>query len=164
MQRSLSVRATPFLKFVLPPVWVALVGYVGWRLWADPSYLVAGETGVQTQFARWLLLALIAASLVVLLAFVVPLKRVRLVDTGLQISNYLRETTVPFDAILGVRQNWLPTFRLISLELRSGTSFPRRVVFMPAGTQRLAFWRRDYWREDAVVGELRRRARLPLED
>ena len=155
MQRTLSLRSTALLKFVLAPIWIAVMGYVAWRLWADPGSLLDTEVSTQAPMVRWILLGLIAASLIVLLAFVVPLKRVRLVATGLQISNYIRETTVPFDAVLGVRQSWLPTFRLITLELRPGLGLRSRIIFMPAGSQRLAFWRRNYWREDALVGELR---------
>lgn len=155
MHRTLSLRSTALLKFVLAPIWIAVMGYVAWRLWTDPSSLLDNEVSTQAPIVRWILLGLIAASLIVLLAFVVPLKRVRLVATGLQISNYIRETTVPFDAILSVRQSWLPTFRLITLELRPGLGLRSRVIFMPEGSQRFAFWRRNYWREDALVGELR---------
>ncbi|MGH2372855.1 MAG: hypothetical protein ACRDIC_05180, partial [bacterium] len=161
MDRTLSVRQTGLLKFVLPPVWISIVGYAGWRLLLRPeTVLFDYEAGAATAAVKWLLLALLAISLLVLFAFVVPLKRVRLAADGLRVSNYVREVTVPFGAIARVRQNWLPTFRLITLELRSGTPLGRRVIFRPAVPQRMDFWRRDYWREDALVSELRRLAGL----
>ena len=161
MQRTLSVRHTALLKFVLPPIWIGVVGYGVWQLSSNPEMvLVDREAGAATIALRWLLLALVAASLLVLFAFVVPLKRVRLAPDGLLVSNYLREITVPFRAIARVRQNWLPTFRLVALDLRTDTTLGRRVIFMPAATQRMAFWRADYWREDALVDELRRFAGL----
>ena len=160
MQRTLSSRYTALLKFVLPPIWIALVGYAGWQLWADMDVLLEGDAGAAVLAVRWLLLALIAASLVVLFAFVLPLKRVHLTQDGLRISNYRREVTVPFRAIARVRQNWLPTFRLVMLELRADAELGRRVIFLPAGAPRMAFWRADYWREDDLVSELRRLAGL----
>lgn len=159
MQRTLSARSTPFLKFALPPIWMAGTGYVVWRLLTDPGTLLGSEVETLTPIG-WILLALIGGSLIVLFAFVAPLKQVRLTESGLAISNYLRETTVPFDAILAIRQNWLPTFRLITLKLRPEFGWGSRVIFMPAGGQRFAFWRPQYRRQDPLVGELRRLAGL----
>jgi len=161
MQRTLSVSHTPLLKFVLPPIWIVIVGYASWQLWSNPeTVFVDREVGAATAALRWLLLALLAASLVVLFAFVVPLKRVRLTPEGLLVSNYIREITVPFRDIERVRQNWLPTFRLVALDLRTDTALGRRAIFMPAVPRRTAFWRPDYWREDDLVDELRRLARV----
>ena len=154
MERTLSARHTSILKFVLPPIWIALVGYAIWQLWSRPQDLLDGGAAIGA--LKWVLLILVAASIVVLFAFVVPLKRVHLAPDGLRVSNYLREVTVPFGQIARVRQNWLPTFRLITVDLRTETPLGRRVVFMPAGAQRLAFWRPEYRREDALLGELRR--------
>ncbi|MFN2566485.1 MAG: PH domain-containing protein [Gemmatimonadaceae bacterium] len=161
MQRTLSVRHTALLKFLLPPVWLAVVAYAVWQLWSSPEEVLSdGEAGAATLALKWLFLALVAVSLVVLFAFVVPLKRVRLEPDGLRISNYFREITVPFSAIARVRQNWLPTYRLVTLDLRTETPLGRRVIFMPAGPRRWAFWRADYRREDEVVAELRALAGL----
>ena len=155
MQRTLSARSTPLLKFVLAPAWTALAAYVGWQLLFHPADIIAvSDTGVVAPATRWLLLVLLTASLAVLLAFVVPLKRVALTPDGLRISNYRREITVPFSAIARVRQNWLPTFRLVTVDLSSATPLGRRVIFMPAGAGRVAFWRAAYWQQDPVVTEL----------
>lgn len=159
IDRTLSIRQTGLLKFVLPVVWVALAAYAVWRLWTRPEEVLA-DAGLGQAALKWIFLALLAAGLVVLFAFVVPLKRVQLTPDGLRISNYIREITVPFSAIATVRQNWLPTFRLITIDLRTETPLGRRVIFMPAGTQRGAFWRAEYRREDALVTELRRLAGL----
>src|SRR5688572_15644619 len=150
MQGTLSARHTPLLKFVLPPIWIGIVGYAVWQLWSNPDVLLEGEAGAAALALRWLLLAVAAASVVALFAFVVPLKRVQLTPDGLRVSNYRREVTVPFRAIARVRQNWLPTFRLVTLELSPDAAPTRRVIFMPAGPQRSAVWRADYWREDAL--------------
>lgn len=162
MLRTLSIRSTPLLKFALAPMWIGAVGYAVWLLWTDPQAALGGrEPGASMVALQWFLLALIAASLLVLFAFVVPLKRVQLASDSLRVSNYVREITVPFGAIARVRQHWLPTFRLITLDLRGETPFGHRIIFMPAVPQRLAFWRQSYWHEDEMVRELRALAGLP---
>lgn len=162
MQRTLSARHTVLLKFVLPPIWIGIAGYGLWQLWSNPETVLVDREGGAGTLLRWLLLALVAASLLVLFAFVVPLKRVRLASGGLLVSNYRSEITVPFHAIARVRQKWLPTFRLITLDLRPDTGRGRQVIFVPAGPQRMAFWRADYSQEDDIVGELRRLAGLSV--
>lgn len=109
MTRTISIGSTPLLKSVLGPIWLVGAAYAIWVLWARPEsvlddYQPGGMTALQL-----ILLALLAASLVVLFAFVVPLKRVRLAPDGLLVSNYLRESVVPFSAIASVRQYSLPT-------------------------------------------------------
>jgi hypothetical protein len=160
MQRTVSIRHTALLKFVLTPIWIIIVVYAAWQLLSNPEAVLVDRESGSAMAARWLLLALLAVSLVVLVAFVVPLKRVQLEAEGLRVSNYIREITVPFGDIARVRQNWLPTFRVVTLNLRTDTPLGRRVIFMPAGPQRMAPWRSDYWREDDLVAELRRLAGL----
>src|SRR5688572_25103621 len=161
MLRTLSSRATALLKFALPPLWVGAVGYVLWLLWQNPERVLGGgESAAVTLALQWFFLALFAGSLLILLAFAVPLKRVRLGADGLHVSNYLRDITIPFGDIARVRQNWLPTFRLVTLDVRTPTPLGQRVVFMPAVSRRIAFWRADYRSEDALVRELRSLAGL----
>lgn len=161
MLRTLSIRRTALLKFALPPLWIGGVGYVIWLLWVHPeAVLDQANSDAATLALQWVFLALFAASLLVLFAFVVPLKRVQLASDGLHVSNYIREFTIPFRDIASVRQNWLPTFRLITLDLRTHTPLGRRVIFMPAVPQPMAFWRAAYRREDEVVRELRSLAGL----
>ena len=162
MLRTISSRATPLLKFALSPFWVGAVGYALWLLWLYPERaLDEGESTAVTRTLQWVFLALFAGSLLILLVFVVPLKRVRLGADGLRVSNYAREITIPFSAIARVQQNWLPTFRLITVHLRTETPFGRRLIFMPAVPRLRAFWRREYWKEDELVRELRSLAGLP---
>lgn len=158
--RTLSTRPTPLLKFALPPLWLALAGYALWLIWVRPEVAFGGP-GPAALGLQSLLSAVIAISLVVLFAFVIPLKRVRLAPDGLRVSNYRRDITIPFTAVARVRQAWLPTFRLVAIDLRSETPLGRRVIFMPAVRRPLAFWRAAYWREDALVHELRSLAGLP---
>ena len=81
------------------------------------------------------------------------LKRVRMDDRQLHVSNYVRQVDIPFSAITDVRQNrWLNS-RPITIHFRDVTRFGDKVTFMPK--QRIQFWRID-----PVVDELKQLAGL----
>ena len=160
MPRTISIRATPLFKFVLAPLWLAVAAYAMWAIWTSPErVLTEYESGTRLAL-QVILLALLAASAAVAVAYVIPLKRVRLQADGLAVSNYQREVVVPFAEIASVRQHSLPTFRLITVRLRNDGGLGRRVIFMPTVPMRTAFWRSDYGGEDEIVGELRSLAGL----
>lgn len=159
-ERTLSSPRTALLKFAVPIAWLAIGGYAVWRLWTRPDAVLDVDPGSTTDALRWLFLVLFAVGLMLAFAFVAPLKRVRLGRDGLRISNFRREITLPFAAIARVRQSWLPTFRVVTMDLRHESEFGRRIIFRPAGPRRMAFWKADYGREDDLVGELKRLAGL----
>ena len=83
------------------------------------------------------------------------LKRVRMDDRQLYVSNYIREISVPFSEIIDVRQNrWLNS-RPITIYFRDATEFGGKATFIPK-------WRMQslFWRTDPVVSELRQLAGL----
>ena len=81
------------------------------------------------------------------------LKRVRIDERQLHISNYSREIFVPFNAITDVRQNRWINSRPITIYFRDATPFGDQVTFMPR--QRIQFWS-----VDPVVNELKQLAGL----
>jgi hypothetical protein len=84
------------------------------------------------------------------------LKRVRIDERQLYVSNYVQEIAVPFSAITDVRQNrWLNS-RPVTIYFREATEFGDKATFMPK--QRIQFW--QFWRVDPVVNELRQLAAL----
>src|SRR5687768_14836115 len=99
MSRTLSSRATPLLKFVLPPFWIGAAGYVVGLLWRNPERVLSEAwSTTETLILQGSFLALFTASLLILWAFVLPLKRVRLAEDGLHVSNFAREIIIPFTA------------------------------------------------------------------
>ena len=81
------------------------------------------------------------------------LKRVRMDERQLYVSNYVQEIHIPFSAITDVKQNrWLNS-RPITIYFRNATEFGDKVRFMPK--QRVQFWRID-----PVVNELKQLAGL----
>ncbi len=81
------------------------------------------------------------------------LKRVRMDERQLYVSNYLQGIYVPFSAITDVRQNRWINSQLITIDFRDAMQFGDKVTFMPK--QRI-----QVWSVDPVVSELKRLAGL----
>lgn len=144
-ERTLSSGWTPWMKFILPVVWIVGFASGGAALWSGAAKgTIPPPFGF---FAAW-----IAGTAFILWA-TVGLKRIRADDRELHVSNYLREMSVPFGAIADVRQNrWLST-KPITIHFKDKTEFGDHVTFMPK--QRFQFWS-----DDPTVGELRKLAGL----
>ena len=144
-ERTLSSDWTPWVKFVFPVVWIVGFGLGSAALWSGAAKdTIPPPLGF---FATW-----IAGTAFILWASV-GLKRIRADDRQLYVSNYRRETSVPFSAIADVKQNrWLST-KPITIHFKEATEFGDKVTFMPK--QRFAFWS-----DDPTVGELRKLAGL----
>ncbi len=138
-ERTLSSAWTFWMKYVFPVVWISGFGSAT-ILTAAPQnkivFLVAWSLG--TIFILWANAGL---------------KRVRIDERQLHVSNYSREICVPFSAIADVRQNRWINSRPITIYFRDATPFGDQVTFMPK--QRFQFWS-----VDPVVDELKRLAGL----
>jgi hypothetical protein len=78
----------------------------------------------------------------------VRLKRVRINDSAIYVSNYLKEIRIPFDAVASVTEiRWI-NIHPVTIHLRSATEFGDRITFMPK-------IRIFNWRSHPVVEELR---------
>lgn len=78
MPRTISIRSTPLFKFVLSPLWLAAAAYATWILWSRPERVLGAFQSGAMLALQLVLIALLAASAVVVIAYVIPLKRVRL--------------------------------------------------------------------------------------
>jgi hypothetical protein len=147
--RTLSSAATWWIKYFNPGV-LALV-MVGLGLWFG---LVNRPPVLSTVSGAWQLLilfCLVAALLTFLVAWQgLQLKRVRMDDDALYISNYFREIRVPLtdmervSELSGSRQG-----NRVTITLRCDTPFGRQIVFLAP------FSRSRRGKVDPVVGELR---------
>jgi hypothetical protein len=127
------------MKYVFPAVWISGFGLATILTPAPQNkivFLVAWSLG--TTFILW-------AN--------VGLKRVRIDEQQLHVSNYSREICVPLSAITDVKQNRWINSRPITIYFRDATPFGDQVTFMPK--QRIQFWC-----VDPVVNELKRLAGL----
>ena len=78
-----------------------------------------------------------------------PLKRVRMDDQALHISNYKREVTVPLGNVAEVVESWWPKGYRVFVKFHSATEFGSRIVFTPK--MRWLAW----WSPHPVVAEIR---------
>jgi hypothetical protein len=103
-ERTLSSAWTFWMKFLVPAIWILAFGYV--------TFLWSGGTP-QTKFV--FLVVWIVGTTSILWVYA-GLKRVRVDERQLYVSNYIEEIHIPFSAITEVKQNrWInPRYRLQS--------------------------------------------------
>src|ERR1700694_1896501 len=140
MTTRLSSGSTFFFKFILPAIFVAVVGFnvIGFVLgWFTGGALVV----VQGFLLLMLVLIVWRCS---------PLKRVRLDDDALLISDYRREIRVPLKEVVAIEEPLWRRDRRVTLHFRSRTNFGDKVEFIPKGVFFLPS------RASRVADELRR--------
>jgi hypothetical protein len=138
-ERTLSSAWTFWMKYVFPEVWILGFGLATILTPAPQNkivFLVAWSLGTTS-----------------ILWANAGLKRVRMDERQLYVSNYFREIYLPFSAITDVKQNRWINSRPITIYFRDATQFGDKVTFMPK--QRFQFWS-----VDPVVNELKRLAGL----
>lgn len=155
MARQLSSSWTFICKYVFPAVWITGCGLAPLGLLRDPVAYDA-LLGAAPPGAEWMFLAGWVAGSAFILWVALPLKRVRVAEGALWVSNYWRETRVPFGFVAEVRQNRWITVRPVSVRLQADLpGLGHHFTFMPRTRPRRAFWR-----EDREVAELRQLAGL----
>jgi hypothetical protein len=133
--RTLSSAQTIFMKFVLPITWIPIFG-----IGALSEWRVAGSELIFP--AMWII------GTIVLISMCAPLKRVRIDEKNLYISNYIHEITVPLDAIKDVTEiRWI-NINPVTIYFSSPTQFGKRITFMP----KIRF---SLWAAHPVVSELK---------
>jgi hypothetical protein len=96
---------------------------------------------------QFLIMWIVGSALI--LAFCAGLKRVRVDENFLYVSNYLREISVPLDLIIEVTEiRWL-NIHPVAIYFRDATEFGRKITFMP--TTRIF----GFFSSHPVVSELR---------
>jgi hypothetical protein len=136
--RTLSWAGTFSYTKLFPIVWICGFGFGTLQMLVSPetTYYNGVRGGAPPHFG-WLLLAAWIAGSSVTLAFGWGLKRVRLVGDTLEVSNYLRQISIPLADVVDVRQRAFPHFGAITLELRAPTAFGTHITFIPREKPRL---------------------------
>jgi hypothetical protein len=150
--RTLSSAQTFLTKFVFPAIWIS-----GFGLGTLAQFL-GGFHGPDTKPSppdiKWVFLAAWIVGTVFIYWACARLKRVRIEDSAICVSNYLREIRIPFDAITDVTENCWVNIHPVTIHLHSTTEFGDRITFMP----KVRFFG---WRPHPVVAELRQLAHAP---
>ena len=142
--RTLSSDLTPLVKFALPVVMLLAYGFAELWSWPAPAQHPIPQIAYS---AVWLF------GVVIVLFTSAGLKRIRADDHQLFVSNYLRETSIPFSAIADVKQNRWINSKQIQIYFSERTEFGDRVSFVPKKRARI-------WRHDPAYFELRKLAGL----
>ncbi len=160
--RELSSAWTFVTKFIFPVIWIGAFGWAALSFWFGPGALPAwlgipsaGKGNPPPPEMKFIFLGVWIVGSVFILRISVGLKRVSVDARQLLVSNYRQEISVPFNAILDVRQNRWVNLRPVTIYLREATEFGDRIIFMPK--QRMTF---RTWRVDPVVDELKQLAGL----
>lgn len=145
--RTLSSAQTWWIKYFIPSTFALSMSAGGlWFFLFDRPPVLSAVTGV------WSLEALYCVA-IGLLTFLVawqglPLKRVRMDDEALYVSNLFREIRIPLSEMQHVSEflGWRQGNR-VTITLRSNTPLGRNVVFLPRSSRP--------GRADPIVKELR---------
>jgi hypothetical protein len=151
--QTISSAWTFSAKFIFPVVWISGFGLATIVPWLG-GFHDRNDVLPPPQLKFVFLVVWILGSTFILWASA-GLKRVRIDERHLQVSNYLREICIPFTAIIDVKQNRWINSRPVAIYFRDPTEFGDRVTFMPKQRFRIMFWRND-----PVVDELKQLAGL----
>jgi hypothetical protein len=145
-ERKLSSAQTFWMKFVIPAIWISMfgLGTLGLFLGAFRGPDDLPPPGAM----KWGFLAGWIVGTIFIYRECARLKRVRIEDSAIYVSNYLKEIRIPFNAIADVTENRWLNIHPVTIHLRSATEFGDRITFMPK-------IRIFSWRSHPVVAELR---------
>jgi hypothetical protein len=144
--RTISSGQTVLLKFIFPVVWIGGFGLGTAALWLAPGHARGDPPPAEM---KWLFLAVWILGSAFILWLSAGLKRVRLDDETIYISNYFREIGVPLRLIEDVAENRWINIRPVTIQFRHPTDFGDKIIFVP---RTRVFWPGN---PNPIVAELR---------
>ncbi len=154
--RLLSSHQTFIMKVLFPILWIGgfAAATVSLFLFPDSWHGTAGGASVVQR--RWTALIITIAGGLFVWWTCARLKRVRMDDRALYISNYAKEIVVPLANVAEVTENRWINIHPVTITFHSDTAFGSQIVFMPK-TRWFAFWS-----SHPVVDEIRTAANRAL--
>lgn len=143
---TLSSAQTFIMKLVFPILWIGMFGLGTLAMWAN--VLHGRDNNAPPEGIKWMFLLMWVVGTAFVLTLCGGLKRIRVDDRNLYISNYFREISVPLSMIERVTENRWINIHPITIRFRSVTDFGDRVRFMP----KIRFF--GGWSSHPVVTEL----------
>jgi hypothetical protein len=137
MQQQLSSRSTFFWKFIFPLVWGGGFGLGTLMMFISPMEGTPGKPPPPDEI-KYVFLTVWVGAVLFLLLLIAPLKRVRLNDGNLIVSNFFKDTTIPLSSITRVRENrWTHIGGKHPIVIEWTEASPqtqkRKIVFIPTG-------------------------------
>lgn len=131
MIRTISSGITFFYKFIFTTVWITGFGSGTVAMFLAGNHFRDKAGLPQSPEIRWqFLMAWIIGSLFILWGCS-RLKRIRIDDKALYISNYFKEIEVPLREVLNISENRWINIHPVTLTFKDTTRFGSSVVFMP---------------------------------
>ncbi|MBZ5525588.1 MAG: hypothetical protein LAP21_25475 [Acidobacteriia bacterium] len=140
--RTISSSQTFFAKIIFPTFWIG--GFA-----TATVILFLAKPDPDTAFMKWIFLPGTMAGALMFWWIYMRLKRVRMDDKALYVSNYITEITVPLSNVAEVSGSRWMNNQQVSIRFHSETEFGSQIVFMP----RLRFF--SLWSLHPMVGEIR---------
>ena len=153
--QTISSAWTFSAKFIFPAAWISGFGLGTILLWLGGFH--DRNNALPPPQLKFVFLVVWVLGSTLILWTSAGLKRVRIAERHLQVSNYDREICIPFTEIIDVKQNRWINSRPVTIYFREATEFGDRVTFMPKQRFRIMFWRND-----PVVDELKQLAGLTV--
>ena len=159
MNRTISSRVTPIVKFGHPLLLCALLAWAGVD---TPGECTCGRHTPQSHHRFFQLLLILAIPVAASCVWEsVVAKRVQLSGDRLIVSDYFQSQDVPLSTILSVSQSrWMPTHATVKIALKSeclGRNvirlIPSRIAELEANGKR-PFWQQFRWHQHPIVAEL----------
>ena len=152
MMRSISSPLTFFYKWIFSFLWITGFG-TGTTAMVFSENQFHDKLGASPSSGmRWQFLIIWIVGSFFIWWFCMRLKRIRLDDKDLYISNYFKEIRVPLEGVVGVSENRWINIHPVTLIFKNKTQFGLSVVFMPT-----VRWF-SFFSSHPVVAEIRRAA------
>ena len=151
MQKSISSAQTFYMKLVFPTIWISLFGSGAVLIMAGVPLGAEPAVPLHMKVLFPLMWVVGAASFLWMCA---PLKRVRLEEGNLLISNYFKEIQVPLTLVSDVTENRWLNIHPVTIHFKRSTGFGDKITFMP----KIRLF--GFFSSHPIVFELRRMAGL----
>jgi hypothetical protein len=161
--RTISSAGTFWIKYVFPCVWISAFGTGAFHLWFDIAHGKNGEHPPEAMKYFFAIAWILGTAFI--LAIALRLKRVRIDDCNLYVSNRFRDVTVPLQSIAKVTVlmglNGQPVIirlggprgQLVIIHFKHATACGTKVMFLP--TMGL-----EFRKQHPIVAELQKLAGL----
>ncbi|HWZ43614.1 MAG TPA: hypothetical protein VNW97_09050 [Candidatus Saccharimonadales bacterium] len=130
------------MKIVFPIIWIS-----GFTTGTVILFFFASDPNIA--FLRWIFLFITAVGVPGIWWSCMRLKRVRMDDRALYVSNYKTEIIVPLSNVAEVTENRWINIHPVTIKFYSETGFGSQIVFMPKARPF------GLWFSHPVVGEIR---------
>lgn len=127
------------MKIIFPPLWIGGFALGTVALFLSPASWHDANGGPLDPDTKWFFLLATLVGGGFIWWSCIRLKRVRMDDRALYISNYSTEISVPLVNVAQVSENRWVNIHPVTIQFHAVTEFGSQVVFMPK-TRWFAFW------------------------